>query len=446
MGQGILILGLALSGFAILEAQEAHAPMPPLSQTKGESELAGSVLELALPPYEEEAFFSPGELRVGASGEDLGRLGSPVPRWRVAPHLYMRATYDDNIFIQPTDRSQDLIFTLAPGVAFGWWHDGVTLENYAERRGRASRLETAPGDFLYFDYTMVDRLFTNNTGESSVGHEALLRSAWDSGVATRMGLELAYSSGTVADEDIGTLVDRQLLAGVLDASWDLSAKTSLKSALNFEYEEYDGFLSETEWRLDEFVSWAATPLLNLEPGLALGYLDAGSKDQQRYLQLLLRSHSKRFSKLSLEGTSGVEFRHSENFSDTVAPVGRIRVTYDMSARTQWVLESYQRVLSSAREGLGIYRTSGVSLGLEQKLRGGAFLSLASGYEWARYDKSEDDGEARRDGYFFANARFIYNFNRWFNAGLGLQHRRNDSNEADFDYRSNQVSVEASLLY
>ena len=434
--------GLLFISLVWLSVTALGEPLP-LTQSKEESELAGSVLELAIPTYEEEQIFHPSDLAVGSVGEDLSRTIPPGPRWRVAPHLYLRATYDDNIFIQPKDRQEDLIFTLAPGVAMGWWSDAVTVENYVERQSRASRLETAAGDYLYLDYTTVGRAFTDNTGESSVGHEAFLSGAWEA-VSSKFGSELAFSSGTVTDEDIGTLVDRQLFSAVVDGRWDLTAKTAYKPALRFKHAEYDDFYSESEWRLDQFVSWKCSPLLGFEPGIALGYLDAGSKDEQRYTQLLLRIHYKRAGKLSYEGAFGVEMRESKNYSDRTTPVGRVLAFYDVRPKTRLVLQGFQQVASSAAEDLGTYRISGVSLGVEQGLMAGALLSLASGYEWARYDKGGDG--PRRDGYFFANARLIYNFTRWLNAGVALQHRRNDSNDASYDYRSNQVSVEASLLY
>src|SRR5207237_7374776 len=42
-------------------------------------------------------------------------------RWRIARHIQAKVTYDDNIFIQPSHKRGDFIFTLAPGITFGYW-------------------------------------------------------------------------------------------------------------------------------------------------------------------------------------------------------------------------------------------------------------------------------------------------------------------------------------
>src|SRR3954471_17198343 len=51
----------------------------------------------------------------------LGSGPGPRGRWRATPHLDMRATYDDNIFIRHRDRVDDFVFALSPGVALGYW-------------------------------------------------------------------------------------------------------------------------------------------------------------------------------------------------------------------------------------------------------------------------------------------------------------------------------------
>lgn len=406
--------------------------------------------------------FAPEDLVLGVGGPDLGKVTGPSPRWRVAPHLYMRATYNDNIYIEPRDRVSDLILTLAPGVAIGWWSDGVTLENYTERKRPASRLETAAGDALYLDYSPVLRIFTDNSGESSLGHELLVMGVLD-GVKTRLGAEFRFSSGSVADEDIGALVDRRLISGGLEARWEYSAKTAFRTALRVEHTEYNDFATgkrwngmswdkfsdsynATDWRWDNFMIWSPTPKVTLEPGFALGYLDIGSKDQQYYQQLLFRSVWRGPGKLSYDALVGVEFRQSEEFRDSVLPVGRVRAVYAATYKTRFILEAFQQMENSALESRGNYRLSGLAFSAERSLSTGWVAGVTTGYSWADYYTDSENEDKRRDGYFFVTPRLIYNFNRWCNAGVSYQFRRNDSSDADYDYRNNQFSVEASFLF
>lgn len=454
---GLTLLFVALAG-------GAEVPPKPIPAPKEESLPAAEALESTLVRPEDDLLFSTGDLSLGVGGPDLGTVTPAMPRWRVAPHLYLRSTFDDNIYIEPKDRVSDLILTLAPGIALGWWSDGVTLENYTERKRPASRLETAAGTSLYLDYTAVLRTFIDNSDESSLGHELLISGVSD-GVKTRLGAELQFSSGTVADEDIGALVDRKLLTAAVDARWEYSAKTAFRTGLRVEHieysdsetglrwnerswhwDKYSDSYDSTDWRWENFMIWAATPLLSLEPGFALGYLDIGSKDQQYYQQLLLRGVWRGPGKLSYDALAGVEFRQSENFRDSVIPVGRARAIYAVSPKTRVTLEAFQQMENSALESRGNYRLTGLALSAERNIVRGLIAGATCGYSWANYEPGQENDDRRRDGYFFVSTRLVYNFNRWCNAGLVYQFRRNDSSDGAYDYRDNQVSLEASFLF
>ena len=69
-----------------------------------------------------------------------------APRRRIAPHLDFTTTYDDNIFIQRKNKVSDVIFTLAPGIAFGWWDDEARLANFLDRKKPESSIEHGRGD------------------------------------------------------------------------------------------------------------------------------------------------------------------------------------------------------------------------------------------------------------------------------------------------------------
>ena len=64
-------------------------------------------------------------------------------RWQVSPHLDVRGTYDDNIFIREHHKTEDYILTLAPGLAVGFWERDADRERYLER-DRPARIEEPP--------------------------------------------------------------------------------------------------------------------------------------------------------------------------------------------------------------------------------------------------------------------------------------------------------------
>src|SRR5438309_136140 len=92
-------------------------------------------------------------------------------RWRISPHIQAKVTYDDNIFIQPSHERGDFIFTLAPGITFGYWELEEQRRDYLdEKRDAGSLIERARGNFLIADYTAFLLGYARTSSENTVDH------------------------------------------------------------------------------------------------------------------------------------------------------------------------------------------------------------------------------------------------------------------------------------
>src|SRR6266446_6106743 len=55
-------------------------------------------------------------------------------RWRIEPHVQVKRTYDDNIFILPKKPVGDYVVTFAPGLALGFWNSNEARERFLAYR------------------------------------------------------------------------------------------------------------------------------------------------------------------------------------------------------------------------------------------------------------------------------------------------------------------------
>ena len=175
-------------------------------------------------------------------------------RWRISPHIQAKVTYDDNIFIQPSHERGDFIFTLAPGITFGYWE----LEegrDYFQWKDAGSLIERARGNFLIADYTAFFLGFARTSSENTVDHDGRVAFRWELAKLT-LGATLDAGSKTEADPDVGERVRIRSLAINITSRYQVSDKTLLGLALSNTINDPDGFIQTTEWRAEGFAQSA----------------------------------------------------------------------------------------------------------------------------------------------------------------------------------------------
>src|SRR6184192_3921603 len=298
-----LALWLTLLGCTLLVAATATSQEVEPTPTSPEVEptpISPEAEPTTIPELEPAApAVSPPETGAEGAPELSEEVGEPVElppttepvggaRWRISPHIQAKVTYDDNIFIQPSHERGDFIFTLAPGITFGYWELEEQRRDYLdEKRDAGSLIERARGNFLIADYTAFLLGYARTSSENTVDHDGRVAFRWELAKLT-LGATLDAGSKTEADPDVGERVRVRTLAINITSRYQVSDKTLLGLALSNTINDPDGFIQTTEWRAEGFAQYAITPLLQLGLGLAGGRLQVEEGSDQVFEQILAR--------------------------------------------------------------------------------------------------------------------------------------------------------------
>jgi hypothetical protein len=367
-------------------------------------------------------------------------------RWRIAPHIQATVTYDDNIFIQPDHERADFIFTLAPGVMFGYWELEAQRQDYlGETRDADALAQRALGNFLIVDYTAYLLGFARTSSENTLDHDGRVAFRWELAKLT-LGATLHAESKTEADPDVGQRVKVRRLAIDIASRYQLSEKTTVGLTLSNRVNDPEGFIQTTEWRAEGFAEYAVTPLIQLGLGIAGGRLSVTEGSDQAFEQVLARAQYSFSDKLNVQFSGGVEFRQFDTSNnDRTNPVFALGFDWRPATATQFILQAYRRTSASALNVNENVNTTGFEATFRRLLGGGLQFSLTGGYYAANYIFIGGN-EPRTDNFIFVRPGLLYQFTDRLHAGITYQYRRNESNNHQFQFSNNQVTAEITLRF
>ena len=378
---------------------------------------------------------------VGATGDEKRRAG----RWKVSPHLRLEMTYDDNIFIQPTGKVGDFIFTAAPGVTIGYWDYEDEMERYLDRSRSAAVIDRGEGSFLVVDYTGILLGFASTSSQNAYDQDARFDARWRLEKLT-LGAASHFESKSEADIDVGGRVRRKTVSTEITAGYQLSERTSFGVDFFNVIQNREDFLKTLEWRNENYFDYELTPLLRVGLGGAVGRLEVEDHADQIFERILGRVNFESTAKVSIAARGGVEFRQSDGpVGDMVEPIFNVTARYSLAEATAVVLDSYRRVEPSSSQPDEDYTATGVSLRFERTLRTGLRFWVEGGYEHTNYTESSGVSQ-RQDDFFYVRAGLLYNFAHWGNAGIGYEYRENDSSQASSSFDNNRVTFQFGLVY
>ena len=452
-------LWLTLLAYALLVAATATSQEVAPTPTSPEAEptpISPEAEPTTIPELEPAApAVSPPETGAEGAPEPSEEVSEPVEllpttepvggaRWHISPHIQAKVTYDDNIFIQPDHQRADFIFTLAPGITFGYWE----LEegrDYFQWQDAGSLIERARGNFLIADYTAFFLGFARTSSENSVDHDGRVAFRWELAKLT-LGATLDAASKTEADPDVGERLRVRTLAINITPRYQMSDKTLLGLALSNTINDPDGFIQTTEWRVEGFAQYAVTPLIQLGLGIAGGRLDVAEGSDQVFEQVLARAQYSFSDKLNAQFSGGVEFRQFDTSNnDRTSPVFALGFDWRPAAATQITLQAFRRVDASALNADENITTTGFEAMFRRVLFGRLQFSLTGGYHVVNYTFISG-GQPRTDDYVFVRPGLLYRFTDRLQAGLTYQYRRNESNLERFSFSNNQVTAEIGLRF
>jgi hypothetical protein len=434
----------AAAGLTVLVADVAKAQEPaepPLTSARVDEhvELLGDLLresESAAP----EGLNAAERVSVVQDGKPAGR-----GRWRATPHLDLRGTYDDNIFIRQDHKTEDYILTLAPGMAVGFWEKDADRERYLERDRPASIVQPAAGNFWMADYTAILLGFAKTHSQNTLDHDGVLRGRWEQAKYT-LQAAVHLESKSETNTEVGGRIRRKTLTAEATATYLKTEKTALGLTVFNRTNDPQDYVQTVETRAEAFVQYAPTPLLRFGLVGGAGVVNVESGADQIYERVLGRAAYSLTEKVEAELRGGVEFRQSSGaVGDRTNPIFELRTTWTPAAGTQIALEAFRRVETSIERPEQNIAFTGVAIRFHRQLRGGLHGLLAGGYEVSDYMGTATD-RSREDGYYFVRPGLLYNFAEWGNASVTYEHRANDSNQAGSSFGDNQTSVQVSVAY
>ena len=376
---------------------------------------------------------------------DAPNPGPPASRWKFLPHFDVGIRWDDNIFIQPNNEIEDLIFTFSPGLAIGYLDEESRLTRFLDREERASRINRFEGNFLLLDYTPSFIVFADHDSENSFDQEARFEARWQLRKLS-IAAQARYISEQEANVELNSRLRHTGVGGGVSANYQISERTSVEVGGYVQHDKYENASGNTEYRAETFLGYEVSPVLKFGLGAAFGHVEVENAQNQTFERILARGSYEITAKVEATVQAGVEFRQSDGGgNDRTNPIFELDLTYLPAEATRVGLNVYRRVLSSISEPAEYVTSTGAGLKFSRMLRDGLRFTAEGGYRSSEYSDSAI-GPARSDDYFYGSAALLYSFAHWGSVELSYEYRKNDSSRATSDFTNNQVALALSLTF
>ncbi len=376
---------------------------------------------------------------------DAPNPGPSASKWKFLPHFDIGIRWDDNIFIQPTNETSDLIFTFSPGIAIGYLDEETRLLRFLERENRASRIDRFDGQFLLLDYTPSFVVFSDNGSEDSFDQEARFEARWQLQKLS-LAAQARYISVREANVELNQRLERTSESAGLSANYQLTERTSIEVGGYFQNDEYENASGNTEYRAEGFIGYELTPVVKFGLGVAFGAVEVENASNQTFERVLARGTYSLTEKLEASVLAGVEFRQSDGGGeDRTNPIFEIDLGYLPAEATRVSLNVSRQVLSSISEPAEFVTATGFALRFSRMLRDGVRLTAEGGYRNSEYSDS-GIGEPRSDDYVYGQVALQYNFATWGSASVSYEYRQNDSSRSESDFTNNQIAFGFSVTF
>jgi len=370
--------------------------------------------------------------------------------WKFATLLASSATYDDNIFIQPTNKKKDFYVDIDPtfAVGVGNFRDAVaSFANIPHFLVRTGEEDLPWKNFAYISYTPDGIIFSKYHKEDRLNHDARLTAQQERDLWTVKG-DLHFQNESEPVIDVGRRISETDYTADFNAAYALTGKLTGGSELYGRHSDYNGGFSSTDGRATGYLDYQVAPKTALGFAAAGGYLDVAQGASQPYEQALLQIKYLPTQKLSFNAQGGYEYRqyHSRipNRSQLVFDVSG---SYDLTDSTELTLRA-NRDTSASAEYSGEDIVESIYQGsIRQRFLQRLYLSVAGGFEHNKYESNEPAiTVSRHDDYYFYQPSLSCDVTQHGTVQLSYEHRENKSSLAAFKFTENLYSIAASFLF
>ncbi len=370
--------------------------------------------------------------------------------WKFVTMLASSATYDDNIFIQPTNKKADFYVDINPTLAVGAgnFRDAVAsfadIPHFLVRTGE----EDLPWkNFAYFSYTPDAIIFSKYHKEDHLNNDARLAVQQERDLWTVTG-DLHFQNESEPVIDVGRRINETDYTADFNAAYALTGKLTGGSELYGEHSDYSGGLSSTDGRVTGFLDYQVAPKTALGVAAAGGYLDVAQGANQPYEQALLQIKYLPTDKLSFNLQGGDEYRQFESrLPNRSQLVFNASGSYDATDSTEFTLTARRDTVASAEYANEDILESVYQGSIRQRFLQRLYLSIAGGLAHDDYENNEPGVTVdRRDDYYFYQPSLSCDVTQHGTVQLSYEHRENSSSLAAFKFTENLYSVAASFLF
>ncbi len=356
---------------------------------------------------------------VGRSAERL------VPR----PHLDLSATYDDNVFISPSNKTNDLYFTISPG---------LRLEYGDPKR-----------NWLAVDYTASIVRFMDLTSENTVNHTA----TFDAHVRfNKLSVAVTHvlQDVTGANVEVGDRIEQMQNVTDVSLEYQVSSKTSLGVNYHQQFREFD---SPTQIDNQQYEAGAAFYYRLFSKTDVFGQFNYGwvnvetGNGDARYQEVNLGVRTTPASKIVGTAKAGYQHRDFENAIGSInSIVASVSLVDNFTDRTSVELIVSRSINPSVTSPGNAYTATRAGLSLRQKLWNRKILFSAGGaYEHDEFDQPVL-GVDRSDDYWEASLGLDCDVTKWLQVGAAYRHRRNGSTLHSVSFDGNIATVHALVRF
>jgi hypothetical protein len=425
--------------------QEVTDPLPEPAALQPDSALPPPAAEVlpagnALTPPRE-----PSSVPVGPI-ENTTAIPNEPPRWHLHLRLETGVTYDDNIFIQPTNKQSDVYFGITPIIAAGWGNfqaDPTTVTGEASRFPQVAAREDFGNSFL-FRYAPNATFFTHHSDQNAVNHDVMLGGRW---AQSKLTLDMAgrFQTLSAPDIDVGNRINSQVTTGFLNANYQMTEKTSLDARFALEHDSYQGGLDSTDASVTALLNYQLRPKTTIGVGGGFGYTTVEDGENQHYEQGLVHWRYLPTGKISLDGTVGVEVRQTVHGPDHTGPVFEFGATYAAEDSTVFHLTFSRRTETSALFAEQDIERTTIEGSIRQRFFQKLFVTLSGGFQHVEYI---DAGTAanRTDDFPYFGVEAAMDVTKWLGMRAGYRYQDNHSSNGDFSFQRNLADFQFNIQF
>ena len=365
--------------------------------------------------------------------------------------LTVRGVWDDNIFLDHTNKVSGYYFAIEPSITLGWGDMEGRSQSYL-------RLDYMPSAILFVDHSDQDAFnqYIHLEGGYNSGRLTLSLSQ-DIAILESANLNSFYdTTGLWANTDASTPTRVNIFYTRARAAYQLTGKMYLQAELDSPSYAYPGNISDYTIAGGLYLYYDVRPKLSIGIGGTFGYTWVDDPTtNQTFEQINLRLNYAVTGKLNLYASAGVEFRQFDGNRDTYdSPVFEFGLSYNPFSGTFITLAAGRRVYPSGFIDNQDFGATYVAARFQQRLFHRLYLGLGVGYEHSNYLSTDRDVSATRDDdYWFIEPSLDVLITRWLSAGVYYLHREQSSNDNGapngqnfFNWEDNQVGVRATVRF